>query len=250
MFPREQFQKRGIRYEISAKVKSDLYVDFLPLLNSGSVMLPRSDRLVAQLASLERTSARGTGKDSIDHPRDQHDDLANVVAGAATLARSHGGYLQALARACRDDDAPDEPTWADKEAPPRRIDAAMSAGPRLLDAALIRRCREQGGAGGMRRTHTRPQATEVLRAESALPPASGPSSCPRSTASSPACAVSAPRTLGIGEAGIDLLVELVDDFSGRVLGCADAIPNTCLVTRHGIPAMDGIPAARPSELRS
>jgi hypothetical protein len=52
-FPREQFQKRGIRYEVSAKVKSELYVDFLPLLNSGSVMLPRSDRLVAQLASLE-----------------------------------------------------------------------------------------------------------------------------------------------------------------------------------------------------
>jgi hypothetical protein len=123
-FPREQFQKRGIRYEVSTKTKSEIYVDFLPMLNSGGVMLPRSDRLVAQLASLERTTARGTGKDSIDHPRDQHDDLANAIAGAATLARSHGGYFEALVRACRDDDAPDEPTWADKERQ-RRYDELM-----------------------------------------------------------------------------------------------------------------------------
>ena len=136
-FPREQFQKRGVRYEVSAKVKSELYVDFLPLLNSGSVLLPRSDRLVSQLASLERTSARGTGKDSIDHPRDQHDDLANVVAGAATLARTHGGYLEALARACRDDDAPDEPTWADKERQ-RRYDELMRRYGRPLSVGLPR----------------------------------------------------------------------------------------------------------------
>jgi hypothetical protein len=75
-------------------------------------------------ARLERTTARGTGKDSIDHPRDQHDDLANVVAGAATLARTHGGYFEALVRACRDDDAPDEPTWADRERL-RRYDELM-----------------------------------------------------------------------------------------------------------------------------
>ena len=103
-FPVEQFQKRGIRYEVATKTKSEYYVDFLPMLNSGSVTLPRSDRLVGQLCSLERTTGRGTGKDTIDHPRDQHDDLANVVAGAATLARSHGGYAEALGRACDDFD--------------------------------------------------------------------------------------------------------------------------------------------------
>ena len=47
-----------------------------------------------------------------------------VVAGAATLARSHGSYLEALARACRDEDAPDEPTWADNEGQ-RRYDDLM-----------------------------------------------------------------------------------------------------------------------------
>jgi hypothetical protein len=97
-FPREQFRKRGISYDVSEKVKSDIYVDFLPLLNSGRVMLPRSEKLVRQLCSLERTTTRGSGKDTIDHPRDRgmHDDVANSVAGAAVLAarRSYPSGLE------------------------------------------------------------------------------------------------------------------------------------------------------------
>jgi hypothetical protein len=82
-FPAEQFLKRSIQYEASPKSKTDLYVDFLPMLNSGTVTLPRNDRLVHQLTSLERTVSKGSGKDVIDHPRngDMHDDLANVCAG-------------------------------------------------------------------------------------------------------------------------------------------------------------------------
>src|SRR5215472_2039684 len=38
--------------------------------------------------------------------------------------------------------------------------------------------------------------------------------------------------LGIGEAGVDLLVELVDDLRRRVLGYADAIPVARLITRQ------------------
>ena len=38
--------------------------------------------------------------------------------------------------------------------------------------------------------------------------------------------------LGIGEAGIDLLVELIDDLSGRVLRRANAEPCARLVARH------------------
>lgn len=92
-FPREQFRKRGITYDVSEKVKSDIYVDFLPLLNSGRVMLPRNDKLVRQLCSLERTTVRGSGKDTIDHPRQRgmHDDICNSVAGAAVHA-GKGGY--------------------------------------------------------------------------------------------------------------------------------------------------------------
>jgi hypothetical protein len=83
-FPREQFRKRGIQYRCSEKPKSDLYRDLLPILNSGRIVLPKSDRLVNQLCGLERRTSRA-GKDSIDHGPGTHDDLANVLAGAANL---------------------------------------------------------------------------------------------------------------------------------------------------------------------
>jgi hypothetical protein len=97
-FPQEQFRKRGVSYVVAERVKSDIYADFLPLLNSGRVMLPRNDKLVRQLCSLERTTTRGSGKDTIDHPRQRgmHDDISNSVAGAAVLAakRAHPSGLE------------------------------------------------------------------------------------------------------------------------------------------------------------
>ena len=69
------------------------------MLNSGRIVLPKNDRLFNQLVSLERHVARG-GHDVIDHPRDQHDDVANAAMGAAVMAASFGGYtLELLARA-------------------------------------------------------------------------------------------------------------------------------------------------------
>jgi hypothetical protein len=84
-FPREQFRKRSIEYRCADKTKSDLFRDLLPLLNSGRITLPKSDRLVNQLCGLERRVSR-SGKDSIDHGPNAVDDLANAVAGAADLA--------------------------------------------------------------------------------------------------------------------------------------------------------------------
>src|SRR5207247_6900598 len=105
-FPAEQFVKRGISYEASSKLKTDIYVDFLPMLNSGTVVLPRNDRLVHQLTSLERTVTRGSGRDVIDHTRDMHDDLANVCAGAATVARGKYRYDTSLDFVHGPDDPP------------------------------------------------------------------------------------------------------------------------------------------------
>jgi hypothetical protein len=106
-FPPEAFQKGGIRYEPSKLVKSDIYRDALPLLNSGRITLPKNDRLFNQLISLERHVARG-GHDVIDHPQNQHDDLANAAMGAAVLAAAGGAYnLALLAAATSWDDAPD-----------------------------------------------------------------------------------------------------------------------------------------------
>jgi hypothetical protein len=96
-FPPEAFQRGGIRYEAAAQVKSDAYRTALPMLNSGIITLPKSDRLFNQLVSLERHVARG-GHDVIDHPRGMHDDLANASMGAAVLAGTFGGYTLELLR--------------------------------------------------------------------------------------------------------------------------------------------------------
>ncbi len=83
-FPREQFRKHGIRYEPRKDPKRAIYLNLLPLLNSGKMRLLGNKRLISQLLGLERNTARG-GKDSIDHGRGSHDDVANAAAGALVL---------------------------------------------------------------------------------------------------------------------------------------------------------------------
>jgi hypothetical protein len=60
-----------------------LYQGLLPLLNSRRCELLDHPKLVNQLVNLERRTSRG-GRDSIDHPSNAHDDIANAVAGALT----------------------------------------------------------------------------------------------------------------------------------------------------------------------
>jgi len=104
----ESFGRHGISYELSPAPKSALYGALLPLLNSERIELPDNARLVSQLAGLERRTARG-GRDSIDHAQGGHDDLANVVAGLASLttAASEGASIELLQR-CNDTYDPEE----------------------------------------------------------------------------------------------------------------------------------------------
>jgi hypothetical protein len=90
-WPRERFREHGISYEPAQKPKSDLYRDLLPLINSRKIDLLDDYRLLTQLVGLERRTARGTGRDSIDHAPNAHDDLANALAGLATVAK-RGSY--------------------------------------------------------------------------------------------------------------------------------------------------------------
>lgn len=85
-WPREQFFKRGVRYDPSKKSKSELYRDMLPLLNSGLVEFLDNEQMINELIGLERRTARG-GRDSIDHAPNGHDDLINAVAGALDLVK-------------------------------------------------------------------------------------------------------------------------------------------------------------------
>ena len=86
-WPRERFRLHGIEYTLSEQPKSDLYRDFLPVLNSGRAELLNNKRLASQLCGLERRTAR-SGRDSIDHAPGAHDDIANVAAGALLLANA------------------------------------------------------------------------------------------------------------------------------------------------------------------
>jgi len=81
----DAFAMHGITYEPSELDKSQLYESLLPLLNSRTCALVDSERLRRQLLSLERRTGRG--RDSIDHPKGQHDDLANACAGALVLCK-------------------------------------------------------------------------------------------------------------------------------------------------------------------
>jgi hypothetical protein len=86
-WPAERFQVHGIRYEPAELNRSELYLGFLPLLNSGRLDLLDNPRMITQFVGLERRTAR-SGRDSIDHPPGAHDDLANAVAGVAALMGS------------------------------------------------------------------------------------------------------------------------------------------------------------------
>jgi hypothetical protein len=79
-------KRRGAEYDDGARRKSDLYLDFAPVVISRRVELPDLPRLIQQLTGLERrVGSFGGGKDRIDHASDGHDDLANAVAGLVVM---------------------------------------------------------------------------------------------------------------------------------------------------------------------
>jgi terminase large subunit-like protein len=83
-WPASMFRAHGINYERATKTKSELYLALVPAVNSRSVELPDQKPLIDELRRLERRRGR-LGKDSIDHPINGHDDLANSAAGCSWL---------------------------------------------------------------------------------------------------------------------------------------------------------------------
>jgi hypothetical protein len=88
----EQLGKYGIRVTASEQSKSDLYVNCLAAINSRRLELVDNARMISQFVSLERRPGRT--KEFIDHPQGDswHDDVANVVAGIASLGISAPRY--------------------------------------------------------------------------------------------------------------------------------------------------------------
>jgi Terminase large subunit, T4likevirus-type, N-terminal len=112
-FPRELFARQGIKYELSDDPKSIIYVNFLPLINSGKVKLLGNKRLVSQLLNLERRTSRA-GRDSIDHGPGAHDDVANAAAGALLAATAK---LPKMRFGTIDFGRTGQVTWHDEEPP-------------------------------------------------------------------------------------------------------------------------------------
>jgi hypothetical protein len=90
------FERAGIRLQYSPKSRSELYLELLPALHSKQVELLDLPKLQSQLIALQRRTT-SAGRDIIDHPPGQHDDLANAVAGALVMAAANGGRPRFLA---------------------------------------------------------------------------------------------------------------------------------------------------------
>jgi hypothetical protein len=108
---RTAFEKRGVDYRHCELPRSALYLNLLPHLNSRTVRLLDNPRAVNQIASLERRTSRGA-RDTIDHPRDQRDDIANAIAGLVfvTAQRPKVPTIQLMAWG-----RPLHPYWGGKE---------------------------------------------------------------------------------------------------------------------------------------
>jgi hypothetical protein len=79
-----EFSNADIEYKNSELSKSDIYLEFLPLIMQGQVELLDHKKMTGELRNLERRT--GKQKDSVDHPPGMHDDLANACAGACVMA--------------------------------------------------------------------------------------------------------------------------------------------------------------------
>lgn len=127
-WPRERFAKNSVTYSVSEKTRSEIYLTFLPAVNSGEVRLLDLPQLKTQLEGLVRRTRSG-GKDIVDHKSGAHDDTANSACGALVLAGAGAcrlglmEFFQDLAsRSAAYVDALFPPERADKPSPRTKID--------------------------------------------------------------------------------------------------------------------------------
>jgi len=86
----DAWKRNGIRLNHSERDRSAVYADAIPLFTSGRARILDDVKLVTQFSQLQRRPMVG-GRDQIDHPKGKnyHDDVANSVAGALTIAAAN-----------------------------------------------------------------------------------------------------------------------------------------------------------------
>ena len=119
-WPTEAFRKVGVTVKPSERTRSEIYIAALPMVTSGHVELLDHPRLLKQLGSLERRKGR-QGKDAVDAPPRQHEDLANSACGALVIAGlkppHDPDYIKSILSI-----GADEPRWPES---PRFVSAGM-----------------------------------------------------------------------------------------------------------------------------
>ena len=96
-FPTEAFSKSSVTFEATEHSKSQIYKAVLPLITSARVELLDKPRLRNQLLNLERKAT--AGRETIDHHRGAHDDVANAVCGLIVYLsekgiKNHGSQIR------------------------------------------------------------------------------------------------------------------------------------------------------------
>ena len=84
-FARSAYREAGVTLMDSEHTRSEVYLAALPLFTTGRIELPPDDRLRRELLALERRTSP-SGRDTVDHPRGGHDDVANAAMLAAVAA--------------------------------------------------------------------------------------------------------------------------------------------------------------------
>lgn len=82
------FEKYDAAYSKSALNKSEIYLNFEPLLAQGRIELLDHKKMLNEFRGLERRTHSG-GRDTVDHSPGCHDDVANAVAGACVMAEKN-----------------------------------------------------------------------------------------------------------------------------------------------------------------
>lgn len=84
-FVAEAFRRAGVEYGAAPRSTSDGYLELLPHVNAGAVLLLDDPALLRELRGLERRRG-AAGRDRVDHRPGAHDDRACAAAGALVLA--------------------------------------------------------------------------------------------------------------------------------------------------------------------